>query len=96
MNRLQARAADREWLQQVSQESGPLDHDSHAFPDYRAEADEVARLVAAEVAKRDYMDRQRALLREVRARELQRMRAKAKREASITGRLLGAIFGTGD
>jgi hypothetical protein len=98
MDRIAARAADREWLQQVKRESGALDHDSHFLPDYRAEADAVAAEVARAVAQRDFHDRQLRLLREVRARELARMRRKAKREASIAARLVFAIFGdrTGD
>jgi hypothetical protein len=85
MDRINARMADREWLQQVTRESGGLDHDAHAFPDYRAAGDaQMVAAVAREVARR-----------EQRERELRRLRVKAKREG-FSGRLLSAVFGMGD
>jgi hypothetical protein len=86
---------DRQYWQELAREAVPCGVEPHSMGDsgWQDEADAVAREVAAEVARRDYMDRQRVLLRQVRQRELQRMRAKAKREASIAGRLLFAIFG---
>jgi hypothetical protein len=73
---------EREWLREVSRESGALDHDAHAMPDHRSAGDAwMVAAAAAEVARR-----------EQRERELRRLRIKAKREG-FSGRLLGAIFG---